>query len=73
VDVREESAKGLAKITNSDGLQISSLLFVHKEKAMGSRMIADPPVLMCRQPPLVPGDSTPMYARTSQDCGSSTA
>ena len=26
---------------------------------MGSRMIADPPVLECRQPPLAPGDSIP--------------
>jgi hypothetical protein len=43
MDVREERAKRLAEITNSNGLQISSLLFVHKEKAMGSRMIADPP------------------------------
>jgi hypothetical protein len=42
MDVREEKTKRLARITNANGLQISSMLPVHKEEAMASWMIADP-------------------------------
>ena len=43
VDVREDRAKRPAEITNADGLQISSMPLVRKEKAMGSWMIASSP------------------------------
>jgi hypothetical protein len=51
------------------------MLLGYQEMATGSSRIADPQLNECRQPPLAPGDSmiTLLYARSSQDCGSSTA
>ncbi len=43
MDVRDERAKSRSGFTNANGLQISSMLLVRKEKAMGSWKIADPP------------------------------
>jgi hypothetical protein len=43
MNVREEKAKRTAGITNANGLQISSMPLVRKEKAMGSWMIASSP------------------------------
>jgi hypothetical protein len=38
-----QTPTGWPEITNANGVQISSMLFVRKEQAMGSWMIADPP------------------------------
>ncbi len=35
MDVRESKAERTAEITNANGVQISSMLFVRKEKATG--------------------------------------
>jgi hypothetical protein len=37
-----QTPTGWPELTNANGVQISSMLFVRKEKAMGSWMIADP-------------------------------
>jgi hypothetical protein len=69
-----QTPTGWPELTNANGVQISSMLFVRKEKAMGSWMIADPlQYWNAGSPHWRPGDSIPNYARTSQDCGSSTA
>jgi hypothetical protein len=61
------------KITAVDNVEISSKSSRMK-KAKGSRVIfASLPAFHRLRPPLVSSDSMPKYARTSEDCGSSTA
>jgi hypothetical protein len=65
VDVREEEAKS-AQNHELYGVQISSMLPVRKEEAMGPSMIANPPgYAFADSPHLRTDDSIPTYTRTS--------
>jgi len=59
----------LAEITNLDGVQISSVLFVDKAKAIGSKDRRSPRYPFAGSPHWHPAIQIPMYARTSQECG----
>jgi hypothetical protein len=73
MDVRESEAKRLAGITNVDGVQISRCLSAARKKAIGSWMIADFQYPNAGNPHWNPAVQHLLNARTSQDCGSSTA
>ena len=62
------------KITAVDSVEISSKSSVRVKEATGSQVnFASLLVFHRLRPPLVSSDSVPKYARTAEDCGSSTA
>jgi len=73
-DVRKSGTKKLPEITNNYGLQIDLSMFLGcKEKATGPWMIAYPQVEDRGSPHWHSAIQSLRNARTSQDCGSSTA